>query len=210
MKNSSAVQKTFGSRDLRRKIMSYGGKTCKDLTDDYKGCVQPFRYRNAQTGQLKLCYKECYDNLAVWLEPLLANRPTSYVIKVAAEHGKARKVTGEIKYGKKLAISAGEQPGIVEVGWVDAAADYYYYGSMHYAKSVKDGALKAQDIMRERNATMLNIRILHNMIGNQNPDDTLSFPGNPTWNRLAPYIRFGELKLILVHIVAAKQNKTEI
>lgn len=190
-----AAQKTFGSRDLRRQILSYGGKTCKDLTDDYKGCVPPFRYRNAQTGQLKLCYKECYENMALWLEPLLANLPTSYVIKVkSSENGKARKVTGEIKYGKKLAITDRMNPQYIDVRWVDVQP--YYYSAIQYAKSAK---------YAERDATFLMIEI-HDRIGSSS-QQTLSFPGSPLWDRFAPYIRHGRLALNFGSLIGRQQEK---
>lgn len=184
---SSAAQKTFGSRDLRRQILSYGGKTCRDLTDDYKGCVPPFRYRNSQTGQVKICYKECYQNMDKWLQPMLSNLPTRYEKKVKTAAGKTQKIAGDLTYSDILYIlfDAEVDSEFVHLTWSSDDPDHERNSSNTIAvpASAKDAAVIVRDLMHKIGATSL---VIH--LGEPLDLEGLSFPGNAIWNRFAPHI----------------------
>lgn len=73
------AQKVLHKQGLLPQILSFAGKNCEDLSDGYRNCRPPFRYKNSATGETRDCARACYEHAAEWIGPLLQTLPTRAV-----------------------------------------------------------------------------------------------------------------------------------
>lgn len=78
-----AAEKVLHKRGMLTDILHMASKNCGELTNGYQDCRPPFRYKNSATGEVRECFKACYEHSAEWLRPLLQNIPS----KVHANYG---------------------------------------------------------------------------------------------------------------------------
>lgn len=203
----SSAKTVLDNRDLKRHILSMSTKNCHELTNAYRHCIPPFRYRNMVTGSVRSCYKDCYANVHIWLTLLLQSLPKTYELSMrttcAGEKGscKRRKVDHTVYRGTLDLFASDRHLGIdsnlVEVAWwvVDEDQDRASFAKafdLYFPKSPQDAALYVKKLLDESPTKVFTISLPDSSLGARN-DQVLSFPGNPTWQRFARLIRFGKL-----------------
>lgn len=178
----------FIGKDVSKRIFEYSKKSCRDLTEDYSTCRPPFRYRNAVTGETRQCARDCLENLAQWLTPLLVNRPTT--LEIQWRYGDL--VTYPLKY-EKLAVP------FVEVGEkyitisfrtpsrYQAENEYFFLGieqAVQFLQNTIIARLKVQrTIILE-----LALPMPDALEGRGGRTESARFPGNDAWTRFASFI----------------------
>ncbi len=182
---------------------------CRNLTDDYRNCKPPFRYHNSQTKQVRDCNKECYNNAAAWLMPLLQSMPTK--VQVHRSDGTSKLVNYDLPEEPYFVVTnLPKQREILVQMQNNKKYDREYEMKLsrnikgtYFPESVKATAETVQELLRPyRTGSDVDIVIKRDEFLDYqlNGDETFTFPGNDVWNRFAKFCKpdpFYHIQLLL-------------
>lgn len=202
------AEKVLHKRGQLSAILSYAEKNCEDLSDGYRNCRPPFRYKNAATGKTRECFRECYEHAAEWLTPLLQNLPRRTIVSWAGGSTEVAVTQAKEPYWVIRYNTSGAAPYIsIEMrdNTTNPKEELRPMGKadIFFPESTRQAAKIAQNLLQEvKKSVELEVRLNLNRddyeaVDENREDLVFSFPGNEPWTRFAPFVSFGALLLQL-------------
>lgn len=197
-----SAEKIFQKHGFQREILSMAKKSCYELTDRYRKCRPPYRYKNSATGETRECFKECYEHAAEWLKHLLQNMPTKMQVAWGGKIADVNIPFPRDPYFMIRSSPLNHKQRLIEVEFLDGTTDprdlavknleqYPLKNTdVYLPESISATAKQVEDLLNgSRHGAELWVYIPPtNDVGRIPGAFNVSFPGNEAWSRFAAFI----------------------